>query len=219
MSDQNSWKSLRINAPLLSYSLLFQNVQQRELLADILSLGLEFDFILAQASEPILALIRLKWWEEQINSPVKADSLPLLSQLNSHISAGYLSRSQVVGLIQRWQDYAETAPEIHQKTRQKAGQRYGQACWSELLMVCIHLCGFKKHELARQIGAALYDSRSGTPPSKLPSARQIYRIYGKGAEFLIILAYLARRGASSGISSDNLILFKIIWQIFAKPNV
>ena len=50
MTDKNSWKSLRTHAPLLSYSLLFQNVQQRELLADILSLGLELDFILAQAS-------------------------------------------------------------------------------------------------------------------------------------------------------------------------
>ena len=121
MTDKNSWKSLRTHAPLLSYSLLFQNVQQRELLADILSLGLEFDFILSQASEPMLALIRLKWWEEQINSPVKGDSLPLLSQLNSHISAGYLSRSKVTSLIQRWQDYAETDPETHQKA--------GQACW------------------------------------------------------------------------------------------
>ena len=210
MTDKNSWKSLRTHAPLLSYSLLFQNVQQRELLADILSLGLELDFILAQASEPMLALIRLKWWEEQINSPVKGDSLPLLSQLNNHISAGYLSRSQVTSLIQRWQDYAETDPVTHQKA--------GQACWSEILTVCTHLCGFEKKELSQQIGAALYDSRNGYPPSELPSARQIYQIYGKGAEFLIILAYLARRGTGSGITSDNLILFKIIWQILTKPS-
>ena len=210
MTDKNSWKSLRTHAPLLSYSLLFQNVQQRELLADILSLGLEFDFILAQASEPMLALIRLKWWEEQINSPVKGDSLPLLSQLNNHISAGYLSRSQVTSLIQRWQDYAETDPETHQKA--------GQACWSEILTVCTYLCGFEKKELSQQIGAALYDSRNGYPPSELPSARQIYQIYGKGAEFLIILAYLARRGTGSGITSDNLIPFKIIWQILTKPS-
>jgi hypothetical protein len=52
----------------------------------------------------------------------------------------------------------------------------------------------------------------------LPSARQIYQIYGKGAEFLIVLAYLARRGTGSGITSDNLILFKIIWQILTKPS-
>ena len=210
MTDKNSWKSLRTHAPLLSYSLLFQNVQQRQLLADILSLGLEFDFILAQASEPMLALIRLKWWEEQINSPVKGDSLPLLSQLNNHISAGYLSRSQVISLIQCWQGYAETDPVTHQKA--------GQACWSEILTVCAHLCGFEKKELSQQIGAALYDSRNGYPPSELPSARQIYQIYGKGAEFLIILAYLARRGTGSGITSDNLILFKIIWQILTKPS-
>ena len=219
MTDKNSWNSLRSNAPLLSYSLLFQNVQQRELLADILSLGLEFDFIIAQASEPILALIRLKWWEEQINSPVKVDNLPLLDKLNIHISAGYLSRSQVISLIQRWQIYAETNPKTHQKNTQKASQKAGQACWSELLTVCTHLCGLEKHELARQIGAALYDSRRDTLPSGLPSARQIYQIYGKGAEFLIIIAYLARRRPSSGITSDNLILFKIIWQIFTKPSV
>ena len=66
MTEQNSWKSLRQNAPLLSYSLLFQSPGERDIMADILSLGLEFDFILSQASEPMLALIRLKWWEEQI---------------------------------------------------------------------------------------------------------------------------------------------------------
>ena len=219
MKDNDIWKSLRTNAPILSYSLLFQNCRQRELLANILSLGLEFDFILAQASEPMLALIRLKWWEDQINSSGKEDGPPLLSQLKRHISAGYFSRSQINSLIQRWQVYAEAHPESHQKNGQKTCQKAGQACWSEILTICSQLCGFEEKKVAQQIGAALYDSRKGYTPSEIPSARQIYQIYGKGAEFLIILAYLARRGPNSGITLDNLILFKIIWQIISKPNV
>ena len=86
MTAQNSWKTLRQNAPLLSYSLLFQPPKDRACLADLFSLGLEFDFILAQASEPMLALIRLKWWEEQIDNN-STGSLPLLDRIHAHIAA------------------------------------------------------------------------------------------------------------------------------------
>lgn len=208
MTLHNSWKTLRENAPLLSYSLLFQPPKDRECLADLLSLGLEFDFILAQASEPMLALIRLKWWEEQIDND-SYYSLPLLGRIDAHITSGRLKKRDILALLACWQDFAESAEPLHEK---------GQRCWAELLALSISLYGTSDTVLARQIGDALYDSRNGRQAAPLPHARAIYTEYGRGSEFLIILAYLAKGDSGQNIQSDHLILFKMLWQVLIRPS-
>ena len=121
MTEQNSWKSLRQNAPLLSYSLLFQSPGERDIMADILSLGLEFDFILSQASEPMLALIRLKWWEEQIAAG-QSSGVELLGRINRHIAKGAIQGDDINRLIICWQDYAEAGDSTIRLAR-NAGQK------------------------------------------------------------------------------------------------
>ena len=209
MTQHNSWKTLRENAPLLSYSLLFQPPKDRECLADLLLLGLEFDFILAQASEPMLALIRLKWWEEQLEADDSGSGLPLLDRIYAHITAGRLKKQDILAVLGCWQDFAESAVPAHEK---------GQRCWAELLALSIALYGSSDKAMARQIGCALYDSRNGRQPAPLPHAQAIYIEYGRGSEFLIILGYLAKRDGNQDIRSDHLILFRILWQILVKPS-
>ena len=208
MTAQNSWKTLRQNAPLLSYSLLFQPPKDRACLADLFSLGMEFDFILAQASEPMLALIRLKWWEEQINTD-STGSLLLLDQIHAHIAAGRLKKQEILALLSCWQDFAEASEQRDEK---------GQHCWAELLALSIAQYGRSDDRLARQIGCALYDSRNGRIAAPLPNAQAIYTEYGKGSEFLILLAYLAKHGGSQDMSSDHLILFRMVWQVLIRPS-
>ncbi|MGC6473656.1 MAG: hypothetical protein ACON5P_03350 [Candidatus Puniceispirillaceae bacterium] len=208
MTQHNSWKTLRENAPLLSYSLLFQPPKDRECLADLLLLGLEFDFILAQASEPMLALIRLKWWEEQLEADDSGSSLPLLDRIYAHITAGRLEKQDILAVLGCWQDFAESAVPAHEK---------GQRCWAELLALSLSLYGPSNKALARQIGSALYNSRNGREAGPLPNAPAIYTEYGKGSEFLILLAYLAKRDGSQDMTSDHLILFKMLWQVLARP--
>ena len=207
MTVQNSWKSLRENAPLLSYSLLFQPPKDRACLADLLSLGLEVDFILAQASEPMLALIRLKWWEEQLEDG-RSGGLPLLDRIHTHIAAGRLKKKNIFAVLSRWQDCAEAGEPAHEK---------GQQCWAELLALSLSLYGPSDKALARQIGSALYNSRNGREAGPLPNAPAIYTEYGRGSEFLILLAYLAKRDGSQDMTSDPLILFKMLWQVLARP--
>ena len=208
MTAQNSWKTLRQNAPLLSYSLLFQPPKDKACLADLFSLGLEFDFILAQASEPMLALIRLKWWEEQIDNN-STGSLPLLDRIHAHIAAERLKKQDILALLSCWQDFAEAGEQRHEK---------GQHCWAELLALSIAQYGRSDDRLARQIGCALYDSRNGRIAAPLPNAQAIYTEYGKGSEFLILLAYLAKHGGSQDMSSDHLILFRMVWQVLIRPS-
>ena len=207
MTAQNSWKTLRQNAPLLSYSLLFQPPKDRAWLADLFSLGLEFDFILAQASEPMLALIRLKWWEEQIDNN-STGSLPLLDR-HAHIAAEHLKKQDILALVSCWQDFAEAGEQRHEK---------GQHCWAELLALSIDQYGRSDERLARQIGCALYDSRNGRIAAPLPTARSIYTEYGRGSEFLILLAYLAKHDGSQNMTSDHLILFRMLWQVLIRPS-
>jgi hypothetical protein len=208
MTDKNSWKHLRQNAPLLSYSLLFQPPGERGIMADILSLGLEFDFILSQASEPMLALIRLKWWEEQI-AAANSVGPDLLGRINSHIARGTIRGDDINRLITCWQDYAEEG-----NSPDKAGQK----CWAEIIALCGKISHLPESPLFHQIGSALYNSRNGLDIGIVASAREIDNIYKKNAEFLIALAYLARRGGDHTLPNDHLILFKILWQVLARPS-
>ena len=75
-----------------------------------------------------------------------------------------------------------------------------------------------RNPLFYQIGSALYNSRNGRDIGTIATAREIQNSYKKRAEFLIILAYLARRGGDQTLPNDHLILFKILWQVVAKPS-
>ena len=63
-----AYTELRRQAPRLALTLLFQTEEQKQQLSFLLLFGLELDRLSAQASEPILALIRLKWWEDQLEA-------------------------------------------------------------------------------------------------------------------------------------------------------
>jgi len=208
MTEQNSWKSLRQNALLLSYSLLFQSPGERDIMADILSLGLEFDFIISQASEPMLALIRLKWWEEQIAAG-QSSGIELLGRINRHIAKGAIRGDDINRLIICWQDYAEAGD---------SSDKAGKKCWAEIIALCGKIAQLPESPLFHQIGSALYNSRNGRDIGTIATAREIQNSYKKRAEFLIILAYLARRGGDQTLPNDHLILFKILWQVVAKPS-
>ena len=60
MVNQTAYKSLRQHAPRLALALLFQPERQKATLATLLLLGLEFDRIAAQVSEPMLAESKFK---------------------------------------------------------------------------------------------------------------------------------------------------------------
>jgi hypothetical protein len=217
MTAAQSWQALNKAAPLFSYSLLFQSPKERAVLADLLSLGLEFESILSHSSEPLLALIRLKWWQEQISqkaatsssSDLNPPSLPLLQRIMAHIDTGQLNTASLLALIEAWHLAAETDTDTHSQK---------QACWGLLLGLMAEYCKLPgQSELVQNCATALYNSRNGLAQIHPPSAREIHKQLGPSASFLIILSYLAVQGKERDIRSDRLILFKIVWHILKKP--
>lgn len=204
-----SWAELRASSPLFSYSLMFQRKSERNLFADILLFGMELDHITAHASEPMIALIRLAWWEEQL---VKTgDQLPpLMHRLHDHIKIGACCCDDLLTLLGLWQE--QLASDIDNNLDSRA------ECWAGLLTYLTQLSGYRDMPMAKKIGRAVYTSRMEGRCDELASARDIWQIYGRGCEYLIIMAYLARNGAKTDITADPLLIFKVLKQVLLKPS-
>ena len=86
MVKQTAYNSLRQHAPRLALALLFQPERQKATLSTLLLLGLEFDRIAAQVSEPMLAMIRLQWWQAQLDTD-NASAGPLAAHLKNQLIA------------------------------------------------------------------------------------------------------------------------------------
>ena len=94
MVNQTAYNSLRQHAPRLALALLFQPERQKATLSTLLLLGLEFDRIVAQVSEPILAMIRLQWWQDQLDTG-NASSGPLSAHLKNQLLSGELTAEDI----------------------------------------------------------------------------------------------------------------------------
>ena len=93
-----AYTELRRQAPRLALALLFQTEEQKQQLSFLLLFGLELDRLSAQASEPMLALIRLKWWEDQLEARTD-EAGPLAGYLHQQMAAGHLDKADVARLI------------------------------------------------------------------------------------------------------------------------
>lgn len=200
----SAYSDLRRHAPRLALTLLFQTEEQKQVLAFLLLFGLELDRISALASEPMLALIRLKWWEDQLE--VKTDEAgPLAGYLHQQLSSGHLKKADVIKLIDLWTMSVQ------------AGQADQSENWAELIDLMADKVSVQSSELARQIGRAVALSRSGQPSGVIPSARDIHEACGQGAEFLICLAYLAAESQKRDLNSSPFLVLGLLKQVLFKP--
>ena len=113
-----AYTELRRQAPRLALALLFQTEEQKQQLSFLLLFGLELDRLSAQASEPMLALIRLKWWEDQLEA--RTERLPAGSYLHQQLAAGHLDKADVARLINVWAE----AVQAGQADNLKIGQSW-----------------------------------------------------------------------------------------------
>ena len=201
--SSTAYTDLRQQAPRLALALLFQNERQKQQLATLLLFGLELDRIVAQVSEPMLALIRLKWWEEQVEEPTP-DAGPLAGYLHDQIRGGSLTRTQVSALTSQW---AATV---------QAGDSDVSQNWSGLLTVMATVTGLHPCDMPQEVGRAVALSRAGQPANP-PAAREIHQACGKGSEFLICLAWLSDEAGRRDLERAPLLIFSILYQVMFKP--
>jgi len=203
----DSWSVLRNDAPLFSYSLIFQPRKQRLLFSDMILLALECEYICAQTSETMLALVRLQWWLDNLGSLSDPQGPPLLWRLRGHCRTSPELAGKLAAIVEQWRD------EIH--TDHDADR--GQNSWAGVVSILAELSGHGTSALPGIIGQAVYASRYKHPLPSMPSTKTVRDELGPGGDYLAVLAFLARYGARRQIADDPLILFKIIWYIYIRP--
>ena len=208
IANPQSYIEVRELFPRLSLCLLFSPAFQRSILADILLFLHALDHSLDVASEPMLARIRLQWWREALtNLPPSAP--PLASRLHAHIQATIITADNLTTLI----SHAETAcASSHPEAR--------AAYWQAGICLMAQITGIEPDAHVEAIGRSLYYSQYGhqhAPPHALASTRFYARHFGRGAEFLLIMAYLVRASTQRDLNTDHSLIFKIMWHIMFKP--
>ena len=76
--------------------------------------------------------------------------------------------------------------------------------------------GLKRPGLAEDIGRSVALSRAGQPVN-VPSSHAIYAQAGKGSEFLICLAYLARQASERDVTRTPYLIFGLLRQVIFRP--
>ena len=201
--NQSAYKSLREHAPRLAFSLLFQPERQKATLSTLLLLGLEFDRIAVQVSEPMLAMIRLQWWQEQVDTDEEPAS-PLAAHLKHQLVTGELTAADISCLLNCW------------KKSVQLGMSDSMDNWAQLIRLMSVKAGLKRPSLAEDIGRSVALSRAGQPVN-VPSSDAIYAQAGKGSEFLICLAYLARKATERDVTRTPYLIFGLLRQVIFRP--
>ena len=197
------YKSLRQHAPRLALALLFQTERQKATLSTLLLLGLEFDRIAAQVSEPMLAMIRLQWWQDQLDTDGESAG-PLSAHLKQQLKSGELTADDISSLIARWRQSIQL------------GMSDSADNWAQLIYLMSVKAGLKRTDFAEEIGRSVALSRAGQPVN-VPSSDAIYAQAGKGSEFLICLAYLARQAAERDVTRTPFLIFGLLYQVILRP--
>ena len=204
MVNQTAYNSLRQHAPRLALALLFQPERQKATLSTLLLLGLEFDRIAAQVSEPMLAMIRLQWWQDQLDTGDGSAS-PLAAHLKQQVLSGELTAKEISSLLACWTQSIQL------------GISDSVDNWAQLISLMSVKAGLKRSALAEEIGRSIAHSRAGRPVN-VPDSDAIYAQAGKGSEFLICLAYLARQAIERDVTRTPYLIFGLLYQVIFRPS-
>jgi hypothetical protein len=205
MVHETAYICLRQNAPRFALALLFQPEKQKETLSTLLLLGLEFDRIVAQASESLLAIIRLQWWQDQLDADGEA-AVSLAAHLRQQLAFGKLTAEEISDIVACWKQSAQLGMSSD-----------SSANWAQLVRLMSVKSGLKRPELAEAIGRSVALSRMNQAVD-VPSADEIYAQAGKGSEFLICLAYLTKQARKRDVTRSPFLIFEFLYQVLFRPS-
>ena len=195
-----SYKELRSSARALALTLLFDAPAERDLISDVLLLGLELEKIRDIASEPMIAMIRLQWWRDLLETGALPEGAPpLASRLIQHSK---LDKPSLIAAIEATQASLQMPP--------------AAVSWDALLLSISRSLGWAyDEELLKQLGhnmTALYAGEGQAALTFLDDA-DIKKASPKSHGFFRLLHYLMTRQLTTSTDGDHWLVMRYLWCI------
>ena len=195
-----SYQELHKRARALAFTVIFDKPEERDVICDILQLGLELEKIIEIASEPMLAMIRMQWWLDLISNADKADDIsPLAYRLSMRFGDNH---QKLITALQNTQDSLQTPSHY--------------VDWPSLLIALDdHLGWHADRQMLAQLGknmAALYQDQGRHHYYPLED-KIVKQATAKSHGFYRLLNMVSKRQIDGKATDDHLLIFRCLWRV------
>ena len=194
------YQELHERARALALTVIFDKPEERDVICDILQLGLELEKIIEIASEPMLAMIRMQWWLDLIaKSDGEDDISPLAQRLKKRFGDNH---HLLVSALQNTQDSLQTPAHY--------------VDWPSLFTVIdTQLAWQADPQMIAQLGrnmAALYQEQGAHHYHALDD-KIIKQATIKSHGFYRLINMVLQRQMDGKATDDHLLIFRCLWRI------
>lgn len=195
-----SYQELRGSARALALTLIFDKSSERDLISDVLLLGLELEKIRDLASEPMIAMIRLQWWRDLLETgALPQGAPPLASRLIEHDT---IDKPALIAAIEDTQASLQMPP--------------AAVSWEHLFLAINKSVGWHYDDaVMQQIGqnmTALYAGEGQAAFTFLDDA-DIKQASPESHGFFRLLQFLMTRQLTKSTDGDHWLVLRYLWRI------
>lgn len=194
------YQELHERARALAFTVLFDKPEERDIICDVLQLGLELEKIIEIASEPMLAMIRMQWWLDYIGmAKNEDDTSPLAQRLSARFGP---DNHMIITALQNTQDSLQTPSHY--------------VDWVGLFSALDHHLDWQTDsQILAQLGrnmAALYQQQTDRHYHQLDD-KLIKRSAVKSHGFYRLLNMVVDRQIEGKATDDHLLIFRCLWRV------
>lgn len=192
------YQELRIRARSLALASLFDKPDERDIICDLIQLGLELEKIIEIASEPMLAMIRMQWWVDLFDAETPLNEAPDFAKRLHHYPQP--AKADLLEIVQLTQDSLQSpAPHV---------------AWDAIFRHISKANGWHIEEaILNQIGenlGTLYQDEAGRQYRPL-SDKDIKAASGRNYGFIRLANLAISRQSSGKADQDFLLIFRYLW--------
>ncbi|MGC6517933.1 MAG: hypothetical protein ACON49_07925 [Candidatus Puniceispirillaceae bacterium] len=196
----DAYSQLRAHARSLALTTIFDKPHERDIICDLLQLGLELEKIKEIASEPMLAMIRMQWWYDLFEAGTLPHEAPDFAKRLYDNNA--ITKADLLHIVQTSRDSLQTPiPEVS---------------WETLFIVIAKSNDWQiSVTCLRQMGrnfAALYQDDERQQYHAL-SDRDIKQASGGNYGFMRLMNLLISRQITQRSDSDPLLIFRFLFRL------
>ena len=194
------YQELRERARSLALASLFDKPHERDIICDLIQLGLELEKIIEIASEPMLAMIRMQWWVDLFDAASPLKEAPDFAKRLHHYQAP--TKADLLAIVQTTQDSLQSpAPHV---------------AWDAIFRHVAKANGWQIEEaILTQIGQnlrTLYQEEQQTDYRPL-SDKDITRASARNYGFIRLANLAISRQHSGKTDQDFLLIFRYLWRV------